>query len=168
VRVVENRRLKRPPSVARHSSTRATPEARTPAGPLSAADQRTVIVGLRVNAGSGRFAKRTGLDRARAQWRRIPPRYRTWVPFLILFGLAITYPFYVTHVPTNTVVAPWAPSLTVDTTGWPPGDYLFRLDSPVGQRYVPLTLRTPSNAGRLVIVNDVTERKLLDEKQQRE
>ena len=58
--------------------------------------------------------------------------------------------------PTNTVVAPWAPSLTVDTTGWPPGDYLFRLDSPVGQRYVPLTLRTPSNAGRLVIVNAVT------------
>ena len=55
----------------------------------------------RVNAGSGRFAKRTGLDRARAQWRRIPPRYRTWIPFLILFGLAITYPFYVTHVPTN-------------------------------------------------------------------
>jgi hypothetical protein len=45
--------LKRPPSVARHSSTRATPEARTPAGALSAADQRTVIVDLRVNAGRG-------------------------------------------------------------------------------------------------------------------
>src|SRR6478672_3692993 len=55
----------------------------------------------RVNAGRGRFAKRTGLDRARAQWGRIPPRYRTWIPFLILFGLAIAYPFYVTHVPTN-------------------------------------------------------------------
>jgi branched-chain amino acid transport system permease protein len=55
----------------------------------------------RVNAGSGRLAKRTGLDRARAQWRRIPHRYRTWIPFLIVVGLAIAYPFYVTHTPTN-------------------------------------------------------------------
>ena len=58
--------------------------------------------------------------------------------------------------PTNTVVAPWAPSLTVDTTGWDPGDYLLRLDTPDAQRYVPLTVRTPSNAGRVVIVNAVT------------
>ena len=58
--------------------------------------------------------------------------------------------------PTNTVVAPWAPSLTVDTSGWDPGDYLFRLDTPGAQRYVPLTVRTPSNAGRVVIVNAVT------------
>ena len=62
----------------------------------------------------------------------------------------------VVQKPTNTVVAPWAPSLTVDTTGWPPGDYLFRLDAPGAQRYVPLTVRTPSNAGRLVIINAVT------------
>jgi branched-chain amino acid transport system permease protein len=55
----------------------------------------------RVNAGSGRLAKRTGLDRAHAQWRRIPQRYRTWIPFLILLGLAVTYPFYVGNVPTN-------------------------------------------------------------------
>jgi branched-chain amino acid transport system permease protein len=55
----------------------------------------------RVNAGSGRLAKRTGLDRAHAQWRRIPQRYRSWIPFLILLGLAITYPFYVGNVPTN-------------------------------------------------------------------
>jgi branched-chain amino acid transport system permease protein len=55
----------------------------------------------RVDAGMGRLAKSTGLDRVRAQWRRIPHRYRTWIPFLILLGLAITYPFYVTHAPTN-------------------------------------------------------------------
>jgi branched-chain amino acid transport system permease protein len=55
----------------------------------------------RVDAGSGRLAKRTGLDRAHAQWRRIPHRYRTWIPFLILLGLAVTYPFYVGNVPTN-------------------------------------------------------------------
>lgn len=65
----------------------------------------------------------------------------------------------VVQAPTDTVVAPWAPSLTVDTTGWAPGDYLFRLDgldATRAQRYVPLTVRTPSNDGRVVIVNAVT------------
>ena len=59
--------------------------------------------------------------------------------------------------PTSTVVAPWDPSLTIDTTGWGPGDYLLRLDGDNGsQQYVPLTVRTPSNEGRIVIVNAVT------------
>ena len=65
-------------------------------------------------------------------------------------------PGAIVQPPTNTVVAPWAPSLTVDTTGWDPGDYLFRLDAPGAQRYVPLTVRSPSNAGRVVIINAVT------------
>ncbi|WP_345610050.1 N,N-dimethylformamidase beta subunit family domain-containing protein [Pseudonocardia adelaidensis] len=59
--------------------------------------------------------------------------------------------------PRNTVVAPWSPSLTVSTDRWQPGDYLFRLDADDGsQRFVPLTVRTPSNAGRVLIVNAVT------------
>jgi hypothetical protein len=59
--------------------------------------------------------------------------------------------------PTHTVVAPWKPSLSVGTTGWAPGDYLLRLDADSGaQQYVPLTVRTPSNAGRLVVINAVT------------
>lgn len=59
--------------------------------------------------------------------------------------------------PTNTVRAPWQPSLTVDTANWLPGDYLFRLDAQDGsQQFVPLTVRTPSNAGRIVVVNAVT------------
>jgi hypothetical protein len=58
--------------------------------------------------------------------------------------------------PRHTVVAPWQPSLTVDTTGWPPGDYLLRLDAPAAQQYVPLTVATPDNTGRIVIVNAVT------------
>jgi hypothetical protein len=66
-------------------------------------------------------------------------------------------PAAVVQVPRNTVVAPWQPSLTVDTTGWPPGDYLFRLDGDNGaQQFVPLTVATPDNAGRIVIVNAVT------------
>jgi hypothetical protein len=59
--------------------------------------------------------------------------------------------------PRNTVVAPWQPSLTVDTTRWPPGDYLLRLDGDNGaQQFVPLTVATPDNTGRIVIVNAVT------------
>lgn len=63
----------------------------------------------------------------------------------------------VVEQPTRTVVAPWRPSLSVDSTGWIPGDYLFRLDGDNGaQQFVPLTVRTPSNVGRIVIVNAVT------------
>ncbi|MGZ4625185.1 MAG: N,N-dimethylformamidase beta subunit family domain-containing protein [Kineosporiaceae bacterium] len=62
----------------------------------------------------------------------------------------------VVQQPRNTVVAPWRPSLAVDTTGWPPGDYLFRLDAAGGaQQFVPLTVATPDNGGRIVIVNAV-------------
>jgi hypothetical protein len=51
--------------------------------------------------------------------------------------------------------APWRPSLRVPTTGWPPGDYLLRLDTDRGalRRFVPLVVRTASAAGALVIVN---------------
>ncbi|WP_255637985.1 N,N-dimethylformamidase beta subunit family domain-containing protein [Amycolatopsis sp. DSM 110486] len=59
--------------------------------------------------------------------------------------------------PTNTVVAPWQPSLTVATAGWAPGDYLLRLDGDNGaQQFVPLTERTPVNRGNIVIVNAIT------------
>ena len=58
---------------------------------------------------------------------------------------------------TNTVAAPWSPSLTVSTTGWTPGDYLLRLDGSRGsERYVPLAVRTASARGRVVLVNAVT------------
>ncbi|MGI5133040.1 N,N-dimethylformamidase beta subunit family domain-containing protein [Pseudonocardia sp. CA-107938] len=63
----------------------------------------------------------------------------------------------VVQEPTHTVVAPWHPSMSVATQGWPPGVYLLRLDGSDGaQRFVPLTVRTPSNAGRVVVINAVT------------
>jgi hypothetical protein len=58
---------------------------------------------------------------------------------------------------THTVAARWSPSLTIDTHGWSPGDYLLRLDAAGGgARYVPLTVRGPSARGRLVLVSPVT------------
>jgi hypothetical protein len=58
--------------------------------------------------------------------------------------------------PTNTVEAHWGPSLTVPTHGWPEGSYLLRLDAENGaQRFVPVTVRSASTAGKVVIKNGV-------------
>ncbi|MEW2136431.1 N,N-dimethylformamidase beta subunit family domain-containing protein [Streptomyces sp. NPDC005409] len=53
--------------------------------------------------------------------------------------------------------APWEPTARVDTSGWPEGCYLLRLDTQDGraQRYVPLTVRSSSTAGRTVVINAV-------------
>ena len=58
--------------------------------------------------------------------------------------------------PTNTVEARWGPSLTVPTHDWPEGSYLLRLDAEHGaQRFVPVTVRSASTAGKIVIKNGV-------------
>ena len=55
---------------------------------------------------------------------------------------------------TRTVRADWCRTMSVSTDGWPAGSYLLRLDSDAGaQRYVPLTVRSPSADGRVVLVN---------------
>ena len=38
------------------------------------------------------------------------------------------------------------------TTGWRPGNYLFRLDAASGSSYVPLTVRSPCTEGRLLLL----------------
>ena len=55
------------------------------------------------------------------------------------------------------VYAPWRPSMTISTWGWPQGDYLLKLTSDEGHdRWVPLTVRSPRAAGRTVFMNSVT------------
>ncbi|MEU9603823.1 N,N-dimethylformamidase beta subunit family domain-containing protein [Streptomyces sp. NPDC048057] len=57
---------------------------------------------------------------------------------------------------TRTVRADWARTTDVATEGWPPGAYLLRLDAENGrQRYVPLVVRSPSAAGRTVVMHAV-------------
>jgi N,N-dimethylformamidase beta subunit-like protein len=57
---------------------------------------------------------------------------------------------------TNTVQTRWGPSVTVPTHDWPEGSYLLRLDAESGaQRYVPVTVRSASTAGKIVIKNSV-------------
>ena len=55
---------------------------------------------------------------------------------------------------TNTVQTDWGASLTVPTDGWPDGAYLLRLDAESGaQRFVPVTVRSASTAGKVVLKN---------------
>ena len=57
---------------------------------------------------------------------------------------------------TRTVHTKWGVSLTVPTDDWPEGSYLFRLDAHSGfQRYVPVTVRSASTAGKVVMKNAV-------------
>jgi hypothetical protein len=58
---------------------------------------------------------------------------------------------------THMVTAPWRSSMTITTANWPAGSYLLRLEAASGpQRYVPITVRSPSTAGKVVILNDNT------------
>jgi hypothetical protein len=56
------------------------------------------------------------------------------------------------------VSAPWRPTTSLSTTGWPEGLYLLKLTAVGGsaggrQRYIPLVIRSTSTAGRLVLVS---------------
>jgi hypothetical protein len=58
---------------------------------------------------------------------------------------------------TRTVVAPWARDLTVDTSGWAPGFYVFRLRTDTGwETQVPYVVTSPSAAGTVALVAPVT------------
>ena len=55
---------------------------------------------------------------------------------------------------TNTVECNWESSLTIPTDNWPEGSYLLRMDSETGpQRYVPITVRSATTAGKVVLKN---------------
>jgi hypothetical protein len=57
---------------------------------------------------------------------------------------------------TSTISTDWGPAAEVPTDDWPAGSYLLRLDAETGaQRYVPVTVRSASTAGKVVIRNAV-------------
>jgi hypothetical protein len=59
--------------------------------------------------------------------------------------------------PTSAPVTDWPVSLTIDTSGWIPGFYSFRLDASTGgQRYIPLTVRSGDASGKIVLINGDT------------
>jgi len=57
---------------------------------------------------------------------------------------------------TNMVEAPWDPTMTVPTTGWPQGSYLIKLKSSTGgASYVPIVVRDDTSDARLLLVQQV-------------
>jgi len=53
---------------------------------------------------------------------------------------------------TSTVSTDWDPVLTLPTDDWPAGAYLLKLSAESGgQRYVPVTVRSPSCAGKVAL-----------------
>jgi hypothetical protein len=58
---------------------------------------------------------------------------------------------------TNTVSCSWSDPVSVPTTGWVPGDYLFKLTSSSGwESHVPLTVRDDSSHAAYLVNNSVT------------
>jgi len=56
---------------------------------------------------------------------------------------------------TRAYSARWPRSTSVNTTGWPEGDYLLRLaGSDTALSYVPITIRSASVVGRVVLMNE--------------
>jgi hypothetical protein len=59
--------------------------------------------------------------------------------------------------PTHAAITDWPVSVTVDTAGWVPGFYSFRLDASTGgQRYIPLAVRSGDARGKIVLINGDT------------
>ena len=57
---------------------------------------------------------------------------------------------------TRTWTANWPESTSVSTKNWAPGHYLFLLSAGGQQTWVPFTLRSPSFAGKVVIITENT------------
>ncbi|MFC7495245.1 MULTISPECIES: N,N-dimethylformamidase beta subunit family domain-containing protein [unclassified Nocardioides] len=58
---------------------------------------------------------------------------------------------------TRTVVAPWRPSLSIDTDGWRPGYYVLKLETSTGwDTVVPYVVRSESARGTVALVAPVT------------
>src|ERR687883_1837646 len=49
----------------------------------------------------GRAARGSRLHLIHERWQQLPPRVRTFVPLVAFVALAVTYPWYVSSLPTN-------------------------------------------------------------------
>lgn len=114
------------------------------------ADRTDVLPGERVTFFVSSTARRVRLEAFRMGWyrgalaRRIAVRED--IPVHRQSHLVL-------RSATNTITAPWHPSLSVDTSGWPEGAYLIRFTADTGQRYVPLIVRSATTTGKLLLVH---------------
>jgi len=118
------------------------------------ADRVSVLAGQRFRLFVSTTARRWRVEAFRMGWYRGAQARRVWESGWTR-GRRQPRPAIARR--TNTVTAPWRASMTVATTGWPAGAYLLRLDaSSRAQRYVPVTVRSASTAGKVVLLGDVT------------
>src|SRR5919197_839277 len=59
----------------------------------------------------GRAARGSRLHLVHERWQQLPPRVRTFVPLVALVALAVTYPWYVSSLPTNVPIILTFPGL---------------------------------------------------------
>jgi hypothetical protein len=130
----------------------------TDLGPVDAiggyADQQSVLPGQSFRLHVSTTAKSFRVDAFRFGWYSGHQARLVWTSARVR-GQRQTA--VVIAAGTHMVTAPWRPSMTITTTNWPAGSYLLRLDASSGaQRYVPITVRSASTAGAVVILNDNT------------
>ena len=58
-----------------------------------------------------RATEASGLNRVGGGWNELPEHLRKWIPVSLVTALAVTYPFYVAHLPTNIPVIETLPPL---------------------------------------------------------
>ncbi|MDJ0346913.1 twin-arginine translocation signal domain-containing protein [Streptomyces sp. H10-C2] len=117
------------------------------------ADQVSVAPGQPFTLHVSTSARRFGVDAFRMGWYGGAQARKVWASGPVAGRVQ---PVPEAAGATRTVAADWTPATEVPTHGWPEGSYLLRLTAESGsQRYVPVTVRSRSTAGRLVLVNAV-------------
>ena len=126
-----------------------------PAGAIDGyADQQSVLPGQSVRLYVSTTARSFGVDAFRFGWYSGHQARLVWASGQVRGERQTAMRI---AAGTHMVTAPWRPSLTISTANWPPGAYLLRLDAAGGaERYVPITVRSASTAGAVVILNDNT------------
>ena len=126
-----------------------------PAGAIDGyADQQSVLPGQSFRLYVSTTAKSFRVDAFRFGWYSGHQARLVWMSARVRGQLQTA----VDIAPgTHMATAPWRPSMTIATTNWPVGSYLLRLDASSGaERYVPITVRSASTAGAVVILDDNT------------
>jgi hypothetical protein len=108
-------------------------------------------VGLRVSTAAPTFR----VQAYRVGWYRGGTGRLTWSSPALRGGRQAKPQFQ--SVRMRTVVAPWRTNVTVETSGWEPGAYVFKLVASSGwQSLIPYVVTSPSAVGKVALVAPVT------------
>ncbi len=118
------------------------------------ANRTSILAGESVNLHISTTASTYRVTAFRTGWYAATQGRRVWRSKLLRGRLGAPARIITS---TNTAVTDWPVSLTVETKGWTPGFYIFRLDAGTGgQRYIPLAIRSGDASGKIVLINGDT------------